>query len=150
MAANRVSYTFDSSLESVNRAEAAAEQFAAAAGFKAEQIQEIAMSVREATVNAVLHGNGQDSAKKIYLTFEHCLDSLQVAVRDEGQGFNGTGIPDPLAAENLLKKSGRGIFLIQSFMDEVRFRNLQPGTEIILIKRVRGAAADEPKEKATP
>jgi serine/threonine-protein kinase RsbW len=149
MAANQVSYSFESSLESVNRAEAAAQQLAAAAGFRDDQVQEIAMAVREAVVNAVLHGNGQDPRKRIQLTFTRCPENFSVVVRDEGSGFNGAGLPDPLAPENLLKESGRGIFLIRSFMDEVRFRNLQPGTEITLIKHVRGAAADA-KEKAIP
>lgn len=142
MAIHQVSYTFESSLESANQAEALAERQAAAAGFEADQIQAIAMAVREATINAVLHGNQHDPAKRVHVTFERSPGGLQVAVRDEGKGFNGTGIPDPLQPENLLKQSGRGIFLIRSFMDEVHFRNLHPGTEITLIKRVRGAAAE--------
>jgi len=142
MAIHQVSYTFESSLESANQAEAMAEQQAAAAGFAEDEIQAIAMSVREATINAVLHGNNRDPNKRVYVTFERSPEGLQVAVRDEGKGFNGTGIPDPLKPENLLKQSGRGIFLIRSFMDEVNFRNLHPGTEITLIKRVRGAVAE--------
>jgi serine/threonine-protein kinase RsbW len=146
MAKNLVAYTFESSLESVNQAEAMAEQQAAAAGFGADEIQFIAMAVREAAINAVTHGNRHDRNKRVYVSFERRPDSLQVVIRDEGKGFNGTGIPDPLAPENLLRQSGRGIFLIRSFMDEVGFRDLHPGTEITLIKRVRGAAA-EPKER---
>ncbi len=148
MATNQVSYTFESSLESVNQAEAMAVKYAAAAGFDDDQIQSIAMAVREATINAVSHGNRQDPNKRVFVIFEHGPAILQVVVRDEGKGFNGSALPDPLAPENLLKPSGRGIFLIRSFMDEVHFRDLHPGTEITLIKRVRGAAADH-KEKET-
>jgi serine/threonine-protein kinase RsbW len=65
-----------------------------------------------------------------------------VSVRDEGKGLDPGSVPDPLAPENLLKQSGRGIFLIRAFMDEVRFRSMDPGTEITLIKRVRGNDPD--------
>ena len=69
-------------------------------------------------------------------------DILTVTIRDEGKGLQNDDIPDPLAPENLLKQSGRGIFLIRAFMDEVRFRNMEPGTEITLIKRLSGEARD--------
>jgi serine/threonine-protein kinase RsbW len=146
MAGDRVSYTLGSSLESVNQAETEAEKFAAAAGFAGDELQEIAMAVREATINAVLHGNAYDPAKTVGITFERKPGMLEITVRDQGEGFNIDKVPDPLAPENLLKQSGRGIFLIRTYMDEVRFRNLGPGTELILIKRVRGAAAGT-KEK---
>jgi serine/threonine-protein kinase RsbW len=147
MTGDRVSYTLGSNLESVNRAETEAEKFAAASGFTGDELQEIAMAVREATINAVLHGNAYDPAKTIGITFERKVGSLEITVRDQGGGFNIDRIPDPLAPENLLKQSGRGIFLIRTYMDEVRYRSLDPGTELILIKRVRGAAAGT-KEKA--
>ncbi len=105
------------------------------------------MAVREATVNAVLHGNKYDPQKCVHISFERRPGVMEIRVRDEGPGFDTTQIPDPLAPENLMKTSGRGIFLIRAYMDEVRFRMAEPGTEMILIKHVRGAAADA-KEKA--
>ena len=99
------------------------------------------MAVREAAVNAVLHGNAYDPGKKVRIAFENTADSLVITIADEGKGLSPDKIPDPLAPENLLKQSGRGIFLIKSFMDEVRFRPLEPGTEITLVKHVRGHAA---------
>jgi serine/threonine-protein kinase RsbW len=142
MNATRVSYTLESSLESVNKAEQAARDLAAKTGFDEEEVDRIAMSVREATVNAVLHGNQYDPKKRVTVAFEVTPESLSVAVRDEGKGLDPGGIPDPLAPENLLKQSGRGIFLIRAFMDEVRFRSMDPGTEITLIKRVRANESD--------
>ena len=142
MNATRVSYTLESSLESVNKAEQAARDLAVKAGFDEEETDRIAMSVREATVNAVLHGNQYDPKKRVTVAFEVTPESLSVSVRDEGKGLDPGGIPDPLAPENLLKQSGRGIFLIRAFMDEVRFRSMDPGTEITLIKRVRGNDPD--------
>ena len=146
MTGDRVSYTFESSLESVNRAEKAAERFAAQSGLQEDDLQEFAMAVREATINAVLHGNAYDPRKTIQVTFARQAGALEVTVRDQGKGFDAASIPDPLAPENLLKQSGRGIFLIRTYMDEVHFRNLNPGTEMVLIKRVRGKTADA-KEK---
>jgi serine/threonine-protein kinase RsbW len=142
MTVNRVSYTLDSTLETVNQAEATAGKIAQQAGFDRDTADQISMAVREATVNAVLHGNKYDPAKKVRLAFEHGNRDLVITISDEGVGLNEATIPDPLAPENLLKTSGRGIFLIRSFMDEVRFRRLEPGTEITLIKHVGGNAAD--------
>lgn len=137
---NRVSYTLDSTLESVNTAEEAAVQMAGKAGFPDEERDRISMAVREAAVNAVLHGNAYDRHKKMRISFENTADSLIIKIADEGRGLRQEDIPDPLAPENLLKQSGRGIFLMRTFMDEVQFRGLQPGTEITLIKHLRSDA----------
>ena len=140
MTANRVSYTLDSTLDSVNKVEQAAEELAAKAGFSEDDRHHIAMAVREAAVNAVLHGNAYDPNKKMTVSFENTGRSLVITVSDQGRGLDPSALPDPLSPENLLKQSGRGIFLINSFMDEVRIRTLDPGTEITLIKHV-GAPA---------
>lgn len=142
MNAIRVSYTLDSTLESVNKAEETAHDIAVKAGFDEDETQRIAMAVREAAVNAVLHGNSYDPRKKVMVSFETTQDTLTVTIRDQGKGLESQDIPDPLAPENLLKQSGRGIFLIRAFMDEVRFRNMEPGTEITLIKKLSGEARD--------
>jgi serine/threonine-protein kinase RsbW len=142
MTAMRVSYRMDSSLESVNQAEELATKMAAKAGFDDENVNRISMAVREAAVNAVLHGNAYDPAKKMTIGFEKNSSGLKITVSDEGRGLNPDNIPDPLAPENLLKQSGRGIFLIRAFMDEVRIRNLDPGTEITMIKNVQGEGAE--------
>jgi serine/threonine-protein kinase RsbW len=138
MIAKQVSYTLDSTLETVNSAEETASRFAAEAGFSEDEIMSIAMAVREATVNAVLHGNAYDPAKKVTLGLERTPSDLVVTVRDQGRGLDPNSIPDPLAPENLLKQSGRGIFLMRSLMDEVRISPSDTGTEIKLIKRVHG------------
>jgi serine/threonine-protein kinase RsbW len=149
MTENRVSYTLDSTLESVNQAEETARQMAAEVGFQNEAAHEIAMAVREAAVNAVLHGNQYDPAKKVRVSYEKKPGLLQVTVTDEGPGFEPEQLPDPLAPENLLKQSGRGIFLIRSYMNEVRFRRLATGMEMVMIKYLRGQAANG-KESAKP
>jgi len=137
MNATRVSYTLESTLASVNKAEQAAAEVAAKSCFDPDDCGRIAMAVREATVNAILHGNHYDPAKRVTVSFESTPEALTVAVRDEGAGLDPATLPNPLAPENLLKQSGRGIFLIQTFMDEIHFRNLSPGNEITMIKFIR-------------
>jgi len=133
----RATYTLDSNLESIDKAEVAARAIALEAGFRREDSDYISLAVHEAAANAVLHGNQCDPSKHIAVRIEAAPETLTVSVRDEGEGLDASAIPDPLAPGNLLKESGRGIFLIRSLMDEVRFHNLNPGTEIIMIKHLR-------------
>ena len=109
---------------------------AADAGFDDEEIMKISMAVREAAVNAVLHGNAYDPNKKVTLAFERTPRDLVIVIRDQGKGLDAGMIPDPL--ENLMKTSGRGIFLIRSFMDVVEIHPSQTGTELRMIKHVHG------------
>jgi serine/threonine-protein kinase RsbW len=111
-----VSYTLDSTLETVDHAEESATRIATELGFGEEEVMQISMAVREGAVNAVLHGNKYAPDKKVVLAF------------------------DPLAPENLLKTSGRGIFLMRSFMDVVEIRPSPTGTEVKLIKHVHGSS----------
>ena len=131
---SRVSLTLGSSLESVDTVERTAEDFAQRAGFDADTASNIVMAVREAAINAVLHGNAYNPQKRITAAFETNSDCLTVRISDQGNGLDPSTLPDPLAPENLLRGSGRGIFLIRTFMDEVHFRQLHPGTELTLIK----------------
>jgi serine/threonine-protein kinase RsbW len=140
MTKNRVSFTLDSTLETVDSAEQAASRMAAEAGFAEDEIMQISMAVREAAVNAVLHGNAYDPDKKVKLDFERTTEELVITIRDQGKGLDPAKIPDPLAPENLLKTSGRGIFLMRSFMDEVQIQPSHTGTEIKLVKHVPGPA----------
>lgn len=133
-ATTHVSMTLASSLESVDALERAAEEFAGRVGFDEEIVPHVAMAVREAAINAVLHGNSYSSSKQITATFEANATDLIVRIADQGNGFDPDCLPDPLAQENILRGSGRGIFLIRAFMDEVHFRKLHPGTELTLIK----------------
>ena len=138
-----------SALESVDRVESLALHYAQAAGFDAEMAATLSMVAREACVNAVMHGNAYDAAKLVTARFVVEGASLRMMVADEGDGLDVAAVPDPLAPENLLKGSGRGIFLMRSFMDSVTFRDLEPGTEVTLVKRrVTGPAhLTETKER---
>jgi serine/threonine-protein kinase RsbW len=131
---SRVSLTLSSSLATVRTMEQTAESWARQAGFDDDTVSNIAMSVREATVNAVMHGNGYAADLVVTASFELTPQSLIVKLADQGPGLNVEKVPDPLAPENILRGSGRGIFLIRAFMDEVNFRQLHPGTEVTLVK----------------
>ena len=137
----RASFTLPSSLESAKRAEDAAVDFAARSGFPPKELQEIAMAVREAVTNAVLHGNAFHPDKTVQITFERKPETLEITIGDQGGGFDLEQIPDPRTPENLLKQSGRGIFLMRAFMDEIRCHKTNPGTEMVLIKRVPEVSA---------
>lgn len=127
--------SLDSVLESVDRAEEIAVNTAKDAGFDEDDLLKIGMSVRESMVNAVAHGNRYNAHKKVQFSVTINGRSLTVIVGDEGEGFDVESLPDPLAPENIMRTSGRGIFLIRSFMDEVRIRRREPsGTEVTLVK----------------
>jgi serine/threonine-protein kinase RsbW len=127
-------------MESVEEVEAAADQLAVEAGLDEDQRFHIAMAVREATINAVLHGNEYDPTRQIEVTLENTGNDLRITIADQGRGFDPGKVPDPLAQENLLRGTGRGICLIRSLMDEVHFRQLHPGTELTLVKHLTSAA----------
>ena len=139
MTEQRVSYTMDSSLETIDRAEQKATHIATELGLGDDEVMQISMAVREGTVNAVLHGNAYAPDKKVTLAFEQVGGDLIITIRDQGSGMDLSKIPNPLAPENLLKTSGRGIFLMRSFMDVVEIRPSKTGTELKLIKHVHGS-----------
>jgi len=130
-------------MESVAEVEAATEKLALGAGLDEDESFRVVMAAREAAVNAVLHGNGYDPNKQISVSGENNGKSLVITVADEGEGLDPAKIPDPLAPENLLRGTGRGIFLMRSFLDEVHFRQLHPGTELTLVKHLSPAASNE-------
>ena len=130
-------YTFASTLDSVDAAEEIVLKEAQEMGFDEDDQHRIGMSVRECMVNAVVHGNRYNARKKVHVVISRTADSLTVVIQDEGDGFDMATLPDPLANENLLRHSGRGLLLIQAFMDEFQIRPRQPkGTEVRLVKRV--------------
>jgi len=129
-----MTFSLSSTMESVGEVEAAAEKLAGEAGLDEDDRFHVTMAVREAAVNAVLHGNDYDPAKQIKVSVENTGAALVFIISDEGKGLDPDTLPDPLAPENLLRGTGRGIFLIRSFMDEVHFRQLHPGTELTLVK----------------
>jgi serine/threonine-protein kinase RsbW len=106
-------------------------------GFDEDTGHWIGMSVREYVTNAIQHGNKLDQSKKVDIRFKVTPEHLEISVKDEGSGFQIDRLPNPLDPENLLKPSGRGIFYIRSFMDEVEFiPHTQGGMEVHMVKKV--------------
>jgi serine/threonine-protein kinase RsbW len=127
----------DSTLESVDSAEELAVALAERAGMDEDDLMKVGMAIRESMVNAVVHGNRYNSQKKVRLAVMFDGERFTIRIGDEGEGFDFGSIPDPLAPENLLRTSGRGIFLIRSFMDDFQMRRLESGgTEVTLIKNL--------------
>jgi serine/threonine-protein kinase RsbW len=138
--ARTVDQVLDSTLESVDIAEEAVLREAQELGFDEDDLHRIGMSVRECMVNAVVHGNRYNARKKVRLTITRAADRLTIIIGDEGEGFDLNSLPDPLANENLLRHSGRGLLLIQAFMDEFQIRAREPkGTEVKMVKYVAKA-----------
>lgn len=128
-------YTFASTLDSVDAAEEIVLKEAQEMGFDEDDQHKIGISVRECLVNAVVHGNCYNARKKVWLLVSRAPERLEIRVADEGEHFDMAQLPDPLADENLLRHSGRGILLMQAFMDEFQIRPREPkGTEIKLVK----------------
>ena len=133
----RLDVTLDTRLESVDLAESLVMRAAEEAGFAEDEVHKIGMAVREGVVNAYNYGNCQDCQKKIQLTVELDGGKLVVHVLDEGCGFNLEDVADPLAEENLLRTSGRGIFLMRAFMDDLAVhRRPRGGADLVLSKNL--------------
>ena len=140
----RVEVTLESDLKNVETAEEIVRKVPGTAGFSEKVLHEIEMAVHESMINAIWHGNKNDASKRVWLRFETYKDRLEIRIRDQGIGFNLAAVPDPCSGDNLLKVSGRGIFLIRTFMDEFRVKYLPgSGTEVTLVKRID--PAQQPK-----
>ena len=106
----------------------------------------ISLAVREAVINAIKHGNHHDAAKDVTVEFALVPNGqpheLVIRVTDEGLGFEPGEVGDPLAPENILKSSGRGIFFMRSFMDDVVLsRRPEGGMEVRMTKRLPATPA---------
>jgi serine/threonine-protein kinase RsbW len=135
--ANKIEVSIGSALEYLDLVQTVTDSITNFMGFDEDTAHWIGMSVRESVTNAIQHGNKLDQSKKVEIRFEVASDYLEIFVKDQGNGFRVDDLPSPLDPENLLKPSGRGIFYIRSFMDEVEFRpHSQGGMEVHMVKRV--------------
>lgn len=96
----------------------------------------ILVAATEAVNNAILHGNASDPEKLVRICLQATPRLVTIRVDDEGPGFNVTSLPNPLEEQNLLKEHGRGVFLIRSLMDDVRFKKLKRGSAVIMKVRL--------------
>ncbi|MCC7342199.1 MAG: ATP-binding protein [Bryobacterales bacterium] len=115
-----------SSLESVDFAEEKALEIAARCGMPEDELHRVGVAIREAMVNAVVHGNRYNRNKKVHFRVHVDPGAIAITIGDEGRGFNPDAVPDPHAEANVLAQSGRGIMLIRAFMDGYEVSN-RPG-----------------------
>jgi len=110
-------------------------------GFGEDELHQLGMAVRESMVNAVVHGNRYNARKKVHVSITKAEDRLTIVIADEGEGFDPASIPDPLAHENLLRQSGRGLLLMRAFVDEFQVRRGEAkGTEVRMVKYLAKAS----------
>lgn len=137
---------FTSTFEMVDLVETVGNHVCHEIGLDEDSIHWVGVSIRECVINAIKHGNQHDAAKRVFVEFHTTghLPEMTIRVRDQGAGFDPDEIANPLAPENLLKGSGRGIFLIRHFMDDVQLQRApEGGMEIRMTKRAQPAAATE-------
>jgi len=137
-----VRLNFRSSFEMLDLVQTVSDHIGRKAGLDDEALHWVGVAVRESVINAIKHGNGNDEEKRVHVEFTPLVGEtppgIAIRVRDEGGGFDPSTIPDCCAPENILKGSGRGIFLIRSFMDELTLRRApEGGMEVVMVKRAQ-------------
>ncbi len=95
--------------------------------------EDIEVALREALANAVIHGNHEDPGKQVYVGCRGGTDEVSIVIRDEGEGFDLGEVPDPTSPENIKSSHGRGIYLMKTLMDEVRFER---GGAVVYMQKV--------------
>jgi serine/threonine-protein kinase RsbW len=123
--------------EYIQRVEKKTERIAKRAGLSVNAIDNLAIAVTEVVANSIVHGNKRDSSKKVTIEFVLDEENIMVLISDEGTGFDPGDIKNPTEPENILKESGRGVFIVKSLMDDVRFRFSDKGTVTTLIMKLR-------------
>ena len=136
---------FTSAFEMLDFVQVVSDHLARSVGLDEDSRHWVSVAIRESVINAIKHGNHSDTSKHVFVDFETATDAdlgeLAIRVRDQGEGFDPETVANPLDPENLLKSSGRGIFLIRNFMDDVRLQRApEGGMEIRMVKRVQPAA----------
>jgi serine/threonine-protein kinase RsbW len=134
---------FSSAFEMLDFVQVVSDHIGRSIGLDEDSVHWVGVAIRESVINAIKHGNRNDQGKRVFVEFATvsppAVPELKIRVRDEGEGFDPDVVADPLAPENLLKSSGRGIFLIRNFMDDVTLQRApEGGMEIRMTKRVAG------------
>jgi Anti-sigma regulatory factor (Ser/Thr protein kinase) len=133
----RIEITISSRFENIELVQVIAEHLCENAGVDEDGSHWVGMAVREAVANAIKHGNKLDISKKVNATFDLEGFDLEITISDQGEGFDPEKVSDPLNPQNLMKTSGRGIFYMKTFMDQIRY-SFQPGvgTSLLMTKNL--------------
>jgi len=133
---------FTSAFEMLDFVQVVSDHLARGVGLDEDSLHWVSVAIRESVINAIKHGNRNDATKRVFVEFETAtkadVPELAIRIRDEGEGFDPEQVANPLDPENLLKSSGRGIFLIRNFMDDVQLQRApEGGMEIRMVKKVQ-------------
>src|SRR5215510_6962963 len=132
-----IELSIESKLEFVDLVSSVTKSVTANMGFDEDDASWIELAVHEAVINAITHGNKQSDEKQVDVRFVTESDALTVFVRDYGQGFDPSQLPDPTSSDNLLNPSGRGIFYMRTFMDEVEHSIHPEGGSIVRMRKAK-------------
>ncbi len=133
-----------SRFENIEVAERALLDLCAQAGFRGEDEYWLITALREALANAIRHGNRQDPSLKVRVEYRLEGGNVTIRVEDEGEGFDPGDVPDPTSKENLLRPSGRGIFYMRQFMDQVEFSQAPSGgTAVLMARQIKPKTGDD-------
>lgn len=132
---------FNSAFEMLDMVQVVSDQLARMLQFDDDAMTWMEVAVRESVINGIKHGNKHDGSKHVTVEFttQPAVEptELVIAIRDQGEGFDPEALPDPLAPENLMKSSGRGIFFMRSFMDDVTLSRVpEGGMEVRMVKKL--------------
>lgn len=131
---------FGSAFEMLDIVQIMSDHMGRSLGLDEDSLHWVGVAVRESVINAIKHGNRHDVTKRVVVEFIAAPSEMTVSIRDQGEGFDPDKLADPLAPENVLKASGRGIFLMRNFMDAVSLnRPPEGGMEVRMVKRVQRA-----------
>ncbi len=132
---NEYQLVIESDLNNIKKVEQLTEKIADYMSFPEDDKDSLAIAVTEIVGNAINHGNKGERNKKVTVDFEYKNKTITVTIYDEGKGFDENKIENPLEPENLLKESGRGIFIVRALMDKVEFIKTKNGSAVRLIKK---------------
>lgn len=131
---------FGSAFDMLDFVQVVSDHIGKMAGLDEDQLHWVSVAVRESVVNAIKHGNQSDQSKRVIVEFSPVpptSSELVIRIEDQGEGFEPEEVANPLAPENILKSSGRGIFLIRNFMDDVSLQKVPGGgMEVRMVKKV--------------
>jgi len=134
---NRYNLEIESDPNNLITVEEFVNYFAKDLGVGDERMNGLLLSVTEATTNAIIHGNKCNLNKKVTIDVVAENNEIKIKVKDEGTGFDPGKVPDPTEPQNLLKDSGRGVYLMKVYMDDLKYNVTPEGTETILILKIK-------------
>ena len=139
--AEETSCVIPSCIKELPKVERLSKKVARKMGLSEDERDNLAIAVTEAVGNAIVHGNKKNPQKKVRLVFRMGKNSVAVSVTDEGPGFDPDKLGDPLDPQNLMKESGRGLFILKTLMDKVSFSFSPDGTTITFVLQKKGQKA---------